>query len=275
MTHVSPQAIRLFRRRVYEHYRAHRRDFPWRRTHDPYRILVSEIMLQQTRAGHVVAFYIRFIKRFPTVASLARARSGDVIKVWQGLGYNRRALNLHRAAQRIVTAHGGKVPADITELYSFPGVGKYTAAAVLAFAFNEPVVFVETNIRTVYLHSFLKNKKKVSDKMILPLVEQTVDRKNPREWYQALMDYGAMLKNKVGNENVRSRHYAKQSRFEGSLRQVRGKLLFLAATSTITPRGLSVFCKKHRVSISVARKVLGALVSEGFLRPKGVSFVLR
>ena len=111
--------------------------------------------------------------------------------------------------------------------------------------------------------------------MILPLVEQTVDRKNPREWYQALMDYGAMLKNKVGNENVRSRHYAKQSHFEGSLRQVRGKLLFLAATSTITPRGLSVFCKKQRVSISVARKVLGALVSEGFLRPKGVSFVLR
>ena len=213
-----------FRRRVYAHYEAHGRDFPWRHTTDPYHILVSEVMLQQTQTNRVVDKYLRFIGRFPDMRSLARSSTADVLAMWQGLGYNLRALRLHQVAHELCTHNGGEVPRDEARLLSLPGIGQYSAAAIRAFAFNLPTIFIETNIRAVYLHEFFPGEEKVRDRDILPLVQATLDNTAPRRWYQALMDYGATLK-ECGNPSRRSAHHRPQSRFIGSRREARGVIL--------------------------------------------------
>jgi A/G-specific adenine glycosylase len=182
-------------------------------------------MLQQTQTDRVVYKYQLFLKTFPTFKSLAKSPLNKVLKVWQGLGYNRRAVSLHKTAQIIVYQYQGKLPESVDELIELPGIGHYTASAICAFAFNQPTTFIETNIRRIYIHFFFQKKRKVDDKDILPLVEQTLDKKNPRVWYYALMDYGVMLKKRVPNPNRKSTHYAKQSKFEGSNRQIRGMIL--------------------------------------------------
>jgi len=215
-------------------YKKHRRDLPWRHTHDPYKILVSEIMLQQTQVERVVPFYKRFIKKFPTVKALARAKLSDVLRLWSGLGYNRRAKFLYQAAKVLAAErakkgemNGSPTPffaLSVAELESLPGVGPYTARAIVVFAYNKPEVFIETNIRTVFIHSnILQNVGMISDKDILPLVEEALRKSNmePRDFYAALMDYGSYLKKQGIKLNTKSKHYTKQSRFEGSRRQKR------------------------------------------------------
>jgi A/G-specific adenine glycosylase len=206
------------------HYRRNRRDLPWRYTLDPYRILVSEVMLQQTQVERVIPFYKKFVRRFPTARSLSAARFPKVLEAWQGLGYNRRAKFLHLAARRIAKKGFPKTPEEIEEL---PGVGRYTARAVAAFAFNSREAFIETNIRTVFLHHSFPGRRKVGDREILPLIAQALkeSRMEPRDFYAALMDYGAHLKQNGVKLNSRSAHYTKQSKFEGSARQVRGAIL--------------------------------------------------
>ncbi len=215
-----------FQKTIWDHYTKHRRSFPWRETRDPYKILISEVMLQQTQADRVVSKYLAFLKRFPDFKTLARVKPASVLKEWQGLGYNRRALALKRLAEVVVKEYRGCLPQNREQLTALPGIGPYTASAVLAFAFNTPTVFIETNIRTVYIHFFFEGKKKIHDKELLPFIEKTLDTKNPREWYYALMDYGAHLK-KQGNPSRRSTHYVKQSKFKGSERELRGKILKL------------------------------------------------
>jgi A/G-specific adenine glycosylase len=185
------------------------------------------MMLQQTQVGRVIPKYKAFIKKFPQVRALARAPLADVLKLWSGLGYNRRALHLKRAAETVVSKHAGKFPRTKPELEKLPGIGPYTAGAIMAFAYNRPEIFIETNIRTVYIHFYFPKKKKIDDKELLPLIERTLDRKNPREWYAALMDYGAMLKATLPNPSRKSSHHVKQSRFVGSVRQERGRILKL------------------------------------------------
>lgn len=215
-----------FKTIVWEYYREHgRHDLPWRKNINPYRVLVSEIMLQQTQVSRGEIKYKEFLKKFPTFASLAKASNADVLAAWQGLGYNRRALYLKRAAEVVMNEYKGKLPDDLALLMRLPGIGAYTAGAVSAFAFNKPVVFIDTNVRRVYIHHFFNDKEGVSDGELIPFIEATLDRERPREWYSALMDYGSMLGLKEENANKRSAHYAKQSKFEGSLRQVRGKIL--------------------------------------------------
>jgi len=214
-----------FQKGVFDYYKKHKRNFPWRRTQNPYHILVSEIMLQQTQVARVIPKYKLFLKKFSTVKHLARASQKDVLRMWLGLGYNRRALYLHKAAKIIVNEHGGVVPNTIEELIRLPGVGKNTAGAILAFAFNKPVVFIETNIRSVFLHHFFKNKKNISDEAVLKLIRKTLPEKNIREWYSTLMDYGVYLKNSVGNPNIKSKHYIRQGEFKGSDREVRGVIM--------------------------------------------------
>lgn len=216
-----------FQEIIWDHYRVHKRSFPWRETHDPYRILVSEIMLQQTQTDRVVPKYEAFLQAFPTAQDLAKAPPAEVLRLWQGLGYNRRALNLQRAAQTVIGEYGGVFPESPLELQRLPGLGPYTAGAVAAFAFNRPVAIIETNIRRIYLHFFFPDAEEVSDKDLMPLIEETVDQKNPREWYYALMDYGSQLPKKVANPNRRSKHYTVQSKFAGSIRQARGRILAL------------------------------------------------
>lgn len=212
--------------RVWAHYDAFgRHDLPWRATRDPYRVLVSEVMLQQTQVSRAVPKYEEFLRAFPDVHALASAPLEEVLRVWRGLGYNRRARALKRIAEVIVSEHAGVVPSTFEGLTALPGVGPATAGQVLAFAFDTAVPFIETNIRAVYLHEFFADAEGVPDAAVLPLVEATVDHERPREWFWALLDYGAHLKATVPNPSRRSRHHTKQGRFEGSNRQLRGRLL--------------------------------------------------
>ncbi|MSR76528.1 MAG: A/G-specific adenine glycosylase, partial [Candidatus Ryanbacteria bacterium] len=252
-------------------YRKHgRHNLPWRSTHDPYRILVSEIMLQQTQVDRVCAKYKEFLAAFPTVGALAKAPPRKVLQVWKGLGYNRRALNLQRAAQSIVRDHGGKVPRTADALESLPGIGPYTARAVRVFAWNEREAVIETNIRRIYIHYFFADKDEISDKQLLPIIEKTMLRQNPREWYWALMDYGAGALKGVENPNRRSKHYVRQSKFEGSQRYARAKLLdfVLQGRASVT----LIAIKTHMARDSHladwrerATSILAMLVAEGFI----------
>ncbi len=225
MSYTNSKIV-AFRKVVRNYYaKEGRGHLPWRKTRNPYRILVSEIMLQQTQADRVVPYFRRFIKRFPTVAALARAPLSDVLRLWQGLGYNRRAKMLHDAAKAVVLKHRGTIPRDHAELNALPGVGPYTAGAVRAFAWNEPGVLIETNIRAVYIHHFFPKKKNVSDKKLQPYMDAATDTRNPREWFSALMDYGSHLKKTVPNPSRKSTHHTKQKQFKGSDREIRGAIL--------------------------------------------------
>lgn len=201
------------------------RDMPWREDTRAYYVLVSEVMLQQTQVGRVIPKFELFIERFPDEKTLAAASLGDVLKLWQGLGYNRRAKFLHEAAKKIMHDFGGTFPENEQDILSLPGVGKNTAGAILAYAFNQPAIFVETNVRTVYIHHFFADDFEVTDKQIIEKLEQTLDRENPRRFYQNLMDYGSWLKANGVRNNARSKHYKKQSPLKGSLREMRGEIL--------------------------------------------------
>lgn len=217
--------VRDFQQFVLRFYRSSGRDFPWRATRDPYAILVSEIMLQQTQTDRVVPKYEAFLKEFPTVQALSKASVADVVRMWMGLGYYRRALNLHKAAQVICKERGGDFPATIEELRTLPGVGSYTAAAVGAFAYGIAAPMIETNIRSVYLTFFFPKRRVVADKEVSRVVEETLYRRDPRRWFYALMDLGVELKKLDRSINARSKHYVRQSKFHGSHRQVRAAVL--------------------------------------------------
>lgn len=218
-------SVSQFKKIVLGYYHSQGRSFPWRKTKDPYNILVSEIMLQQTQAPRVVEKYNSFLRRFPNIEKLAKASTTSVLKEWQGLGYNRRGLNLKRMAEEVVKTYKGKIPKEYETLISLPGIGPATAGDLLAFAWNVPNVVIETNIRTVFIHHFFKDQTNISDKDILPLIKKTLDNNNPREWYWALMDYGAFLKKIIPNPSRRSKHYNRQSPFKGSNRELRSKIL--------------------------------------------------
>ncbi|MFC1514850.1 A/G-specific adenine glycosylase [Candidatus Omnitrophota bacterium] len=222
---INAQRNREFSRKVKAYYRRHGRILPWRKTRDPYKIVVSEIMLQQTQVSRVLEKYPFFIAVFPDLRALARAPLRKVLKAWQGLGYNRRARALHQLAKAVVREHDGRIPADKDALLSLSGIGEATACSVRAFAFGRGEPFIETNIRSVFIHEFFSRRRNVSDKEILPLVEATLDRCDPRTWYSALMDYGFFLKGKFANPSRKSSHYKRQSPFQGSDRQMRGKIL--------------------------------------------------
>jgi A/G-specific adenine glycosylase len=227
-------------------------------------------MLQQTQVERVMDKYSLLIKTFPDFSSLATVPLPEILAVWQGLGYNRRAIALKRIAQTVMTDFHGKLPSSKEELLRLPGIGDYTASAILAFAFDQPTVFIETNIRRVFIHFFFGDRASVSDADILPLVSETLPRNDPREWYYALMDYGSMLGKKMANPNRRSAHYSRQSRFQGSDRQVRGMILKtmlekkeLSKKELIAKLGLD----PKRVEDNLA-----SLVKEGFLKKQGRRF---
>ena len=223
MTGMSPQR---FRNLVWKHYREQgRHTLPWRRTTDPYRILVSEVMLQQTQVERVILYYATFLKRFPNVPALAQAPLKDVLLVWQGLGYNRRAKMLHEAAKVVVRDYKGKMPQDAATLRSLPGIGPYTASAVAVFSHNADELLIETNVRTVITHHFFPTAQTVTDAEVLTVLEQVYPKGRAREWYAALMDYGSYLKRTGTRVNTKAKGYTKQSTFKGSLREARGAIL--------------------------------------------------
>lgn len=214
---------------IYDFYRSQGRSFAWRETTDSYRIVVSEIMLQQTQTSRVEVKYESWLKRFPNFESLASASLVEVLSEWQELGYNRRGKYLHEIAKKVVNEHGGELPQDVSVLEGFPGIGPNTARSIVTFTWNIPTIFIETNIRSVFIHCFFEDRVevggKVDDKEILELVEKTLDTDNPRQWYYALMDYGVHLKSTLKNPSRQSRHHRPQSRFKGSNRQVRAAII--------------------------------------------------
>jgi A/G-specific adenine glycosylase len=218
----------------------------------------------------VRAKYVEFLAAFPDIDALASAPLERVLAAWQGLGYNRRAVALHRSARILVLEHRGSIPDDTAALVALPGIGAATAASIRAFAFDAPVVFIETNIRRVFIHEFFPGREAVADGELLPVVAAALDTRSPREWYSALMDYGTALARQVPNPNRRSRSYTRQSRFEGSDRQVRGAILrALVGGTSLTASGIA---RAAGFESERVLRLLGDLEREGFVRRSGRRF---
>jgi A/G-specific adenine glycosylase len=249
---------------VWDFYRTQgRHDLPWRQTTDPYCVLVSELMLQQTQVARVTPKYETFLAQYPTVDTLSRASLGDVLRLWQGLGYNRRAKFLLQYAQVIVDQHAGVFPSNYDRLLALPGIGPYTAAAICAFAYNQPVELIETNVRQVYIHHFFMNAAQVTDQEILHLVARTTPAGRSRDWYAALMDYGSHLKATYGNNTSKRKGYTKQSTFKGSDREVRGAILRTLTDGSVLSDAL--FIQLTQFERSRVSTQLNALIVEGLV----------
>jgi A/G-specific adenine glycosylase len=256
---------------VWAHYKKFgRHSLPWRKTKNPYRILVSEVMLQQTQVKRVIPFYKKFIKQFSTAQKLAAAPLSEVLKSWQGLGYNRRTKMLHQAAKKLAVRKTKIF--SIAELETLPGIGSYTARAVAAFAYNRDVIFIETNIRTAIIHHFFAKKKKVSDKEIEKILARVLPKGKSHEWYSALMDYGAYLKKSGIKLNVKRINYVKQKKFIGSNREARGAILrALASEGRTQSYLLNLFNPSRRAQL---RSALQALEKEGLIEKSGRNYNL-
>ena len=272
MIEVSDQDLKAFQQVIWQFYNEQGRVFAWRNVEDPYYIMVSEIMLQQTQTYRVIPKFDQFIAAFPDINSLAQADLRDVLGVWQGLGYNRRGKALWENANRIVDAYNGQLPDDPELLETFSHIGPNTAHSIIAFAFNRPVIFIETNIRTVYLNTFFKDEKEVHDKQLMPLIEQTLDESNPREWYYALMDYGVYLKKMLPNPSRNSAHHAVQSKFQGSDRQIRGRIIKkLTQVGALSKRDLFIYLGNEQDRYE---RILHDLVRENMLKLVGDQVVM-
>jgi A/G-specific adenine glycosylase len=268
--HLTAATVTRFRKKIYDYYSLHGRSLPWRKRPTPYRVLVSEIMLQQTQVGRVLDRYKQFLAVFPDFRTLAEAPLHALLKIWSGMGYNRRALALRSLARAVMVEHQGKLPSELDALLALPGIGRYTAGAVKAFAFNQPVVFLDTNIRRVYLHEFFRDKHGIRDDQLLPLVKQTLDTANPRKWFNALMDYGAMLGCDRSNPNRRSAHYERQSPFKNSNRQIRGNIL--KALLDVSSLSEAEVVRKTGADSDRVKKNLVQLEKEGFIKKRKRSF---
>lgn len=258
---MTSKSVERFRARVWNYSKQHgRHDLPWRKTTDPYRILVSEVMLQQTQVPRVIGKYKEFLKAFPTVRALAKAPLSDVLTVWSGLGYNRRAKYLHEAAKAIALRHNGRIPREYAALRMLPGVGEYTARAIRVFAFNEQDVLLETNIRSAFIHHFFQDIPLVHDRQVRQYAQIAARGQDSREWHAALMDYGAYLKRRGVRNNHKNVQYVKQARFEGSLRQVRGAVL----TALVRGGRVPASPRNKRALVGLARDGLIARARGGW-----------
>ena len=270
---LTNDGISQFRSLIWEFYDNNARTFAWRENISPYNVVVSEIMLQQTQTVRVAQKFDQFIRIFPSFEALADAAQSEVITAWQGLGYNRRALFLYKISQIVMQEYNGILPDDPKTLQTFPGLGANTAGSVCTFTYNLPTVFIETNIRAVFLHHFFMGKDQVDDKFLLPLIAQTVDHENPRHWYYALMDYGVCLKKNFHNViNHRSKHHAVQSKFEGSERQIRGMLLKVLTKEKETT--FNVLCQLIDRCPDRIERNLQELCKEGFVQNDNKKYFL-
>lgn len=223
-----------FQQKILSWYDTHQRDLPWRQSRDPYRILVSEIMLQQTQVPRVIQKYTEWLVRFPTITTLAKSTTADVLRYWSGLGYNRRALYLKKIAEIIMRQHKGVFPQTEEALLQLPGIGKYTARAILCFAFDKQVAVVDTNVKKVFIVEFLRKESSalqlsdspvtvdiISDKVAWEIAERMLPYGKAYEWNQALMDYSSAVLKK---EKIA---IPKQPQFKNSNRYFRGEIVRL------------------------------------------------
>lgn len=258
----------LFTKKVTTYYAAKKRELPWRTITQlsvkdrGYIVVVSEIMLQQTQVNRVKHKFTEWMEKWPTIDDFVHASLAEVLVAWNGLGYNRRAKYLYQALHSIHTDYNGIVPQSIEALTALPGIGRNTAAAIVVYTYNQPIPFIETNIRTVFLHEFFADTDdKVADADILRKVQQTQDDANPREWYYALMDYGTFLKQSAPSMLQRSKAYKKQSKFNGSKRQLRGMILRLLTQQQAMHRSVVM----QRIPDERTSTVITELQSEGLI----------
>jgi A/G-specific adenine glycosylase len=256
------EAIPELRRTVYAYYESAGRTFAWRKT-DPWGVLVSEFMLQQTQTERVVRYFDQWMRLWSSPQALSRVSLAEALRAWSGLGYNRRCRYLKECAEIITERYDGIVPNTPEELRTLPGIGAYTAGAIAAFAYNYPAVFIETNIRAALIHFFFTESAAVPDSRLFPILAASLDRDNPRRWYWALMDYGAYLKKTTVNPGRNSSHYVRQSPFIGSFRQIRGKVI----RSLVSEGGASIVDLHKRTGIEEARlaEALAVLEKETFV----------
>lgn len=274
---VSRERLDRFEQLVWTRGEELYRDLPWRDTFDPYAILLSEVMLQQTQVSRVLGRWEEWLDAFPTVSDLARAPLPPVLELWQGMGYNRRALNLKRCAEEVLSRFDGVIPEDKKELLSLPGIGPSTSAGVRIFAYRKPDVYIETNVRAVFIHELFPDSAEVSDKELKPLVEATCPSdESVRDWYYALLDYGAHLKKTTMNPTRRSKQYARQSKFEGSHRQKRSYVLREVLDGAKTTEELAESLQVHEENAGRAKPsmdevvtILVELAREGFVNRLG------
>ncbi len=274
---IDAGAIGAFQQLVWEQGRLLYRDLPWRYCDDAYAVLVSEVMLQQTQVVRVLDYWPRWLDRFPSLDALAAASTSDVLDAWQGLGYNRRALALKKTADICASQYAGCLPQDEESLLSLPGIGPATCAGVRAFAHNVPGVYLETNVRSVFIHEFFPDDEQVSDKDIIPLVAMSCSEQDPRGWYYALLDYGAYLKKTQPNPSRRSKSHSRQSKFEGSHRQKRAEMLRLVlAEGTLDAPSLLEHMRRWEIQegreplqASEYHDIAAELVKEGFFNFDG------
>ena len=263
----SPESLIAFKKLILTFYAQHGRPFAWRATSDPYSILVSEVMLQQTQTARVVPKYEAFLRKWADFSSLAEASTEELLSVWKGLGYNRRALNL-RSSARMTQEWDWTIPNDRALIESLPGVGKATSAAILSFCFGERSVYLETNIRRVLLSCFYPEEQEVKDKNLeLLLHELSLINGDMKIWYYALMDYGVLLKALFPNANRRSAHYTKQKKFENSNRQIRGQLIHLLTDTGSKELSVIYDLLSHFEDERILNS-LEQLTKEGFVQEK-------
>lgn len=261
---LSQKVVKTFQNIIYSYFKQYGREFPFRKEISPYNVVISEMMLQQTQTNRVAEKFQQFIRAFPDFQALANAPFNDVLKAWQGLGYNRRAVALKAIAEKVISEFDGVLPADVEVLKTFPQIGHNTASSIVAFAFNIPTFFVEVNIRRVYIYFFFPGKSSVRDNLIIPIVRKTLDRSNVRKWYYALMDYGVMLKKTHPELTKKSAHYRKQSKFKGSTREIRGNILKLLLENKSLME--SELIKKLKINPELLSEILSLLIKEGFIK---------
>lgn len=216
---LSQKEIRSFQNKIFSWYSLNKRDLPWRKTRDAYHILVSEVMSQQTQINRVIPKYEQWMKFFPTLSDLERGKTSDVLRIWSGLGYNRRALNLKKTAETLVRTNNGIFPENEKQLVKLPGIGTYTARAILCFSYNQQFAVLDTNVRKVILTQF--SHVSVKEGEVQQIANELLPRGKAYEWNQALMDYAQKMLKK---EKIT---IPKQSTFIGSHRYYRGRVLKL------------------------------------------------
>ncbi len=268
----SKRRIAEIQQTVLDWYAGNQRDLPWRQTHDPYKILVSEIMLQQTQVPRVIPKYEAFFERFPTISSLATATAADVIREWKGLGYNRRALNLQRAVRVVTTELNGVFPATVDGLQRLPGVGRYTAGAVMNFAFGIDTPAVDTNVR-LFIDVVVPTRKSRTDREYYELAELLAPNGKPHVWLHAVMDYtSAELRSKRPKPVVKKKE---TERFVGSNRYLRGQILDALRIAPATQDNLfERIASKIDVPRERFHSLLKALEQEGFVARKKTALLL-
>ncbi len=260
---IPDSKIKFFRRKIFVWWKTHRRDLPWRHTHDPYKILVSEVMLQQTQVSRVLPKYDEFLSAFPDVQTLAAASPAEVLKIWKGMGYNRRALYLKKTATAVIEEHKGIFPKRQSELIKLPGLGKYTARAVLVFAYKENVAMVDTNIRQIITHFFFHDRPQ-KESVIQEVADQLLPKGKSWEWHQALMDYGNEYNSEFKIQN--SKLKKKQKPFRESNRFYRGRIIDrLRDGDIVQSQLLKEFSKKYQKSESFLISIISKLKQDGLI----------